>query len=105
MYLDDIVVFLKSRQDHIEPVTSVQRLRYKSGVTLKVKKRKLFAETIGYLGHVIWRGHLEIAEHSAVAVAKIEHPTVQTVLSSSFGLCYVFSRSVSKFARLAAFPM
>lgn len=48
VYLDNIVVFAKSSQNHIEQVRRVSRLLYGAGVTLKLKKCKFFAYTINY---------------------------------------------------------
>ena len=52
-YLDDIIVYSKDFQDHIEHIRKVlQRLR-KHGVKLKPKKCKLFQKEVSFLGRVV----------------------------------------------------
>lgn len=100
--LNDIFVFSKSPQDHTKQVWRVLRLACKAGVTPKLKKRKFFAETIDYLGHIIWPGRLELAEHITDDVAKLEHPSILTELCSFLSLCNIIRRFVPSLAHLAA---
>ena len=52
-YLDDIIVYSKSFQDHINHLRKVfQRLR-EHGVKLKPKKCKLFRREVNFLGRVV----------------------------------------------------
>lgn len=101
-YLEDIAVFSKSPQDHIEQMRSVLKLLYKAGGTLSLKKCRLFAENINYLRHVIWTGRFEPAEHTTNTVAKLKYTTTKMEPCSFLGLCNVFWRFVPKFARLVA---
>lgn len=74
VYLDEIVVYRKSHQDHNKQALGVLRLPYKAGVTLKLKKWNRFAETIDYLAQVALLGRPKLAEHDMGAVAKHEYP-------------------------------
>lgn len=100
--MDNIVVFSKSPADPIKQVWSVIGLLYEAGVKLKLKNCKFVADIIDYLSHVTRPSYLKIAEHRTDAVGKLEQPTTQTELRSFLGLCNVFKRFVSSFARLAA---
>ena len=52
-YLDDIIVYSKSFQDHINHLRKVfQRIR-EHGVKLKPKKCKLFRREVNFLGRVV----------------------------------------------------
>lgn len=55
-YLEDIVVLSRSPLDHIEHIRRVLRLLYKASASPNLKKCKLFAETVGHLGHVARHG-------------------------------------------------
>lgn len=74
----------------------------KTGVILKLRKCKLFTETIDYLGYVIPPRRPKIASHTTDAVRELQTPINLTKLRSFLGLRNVFRRFVSKFARLAA---
>lgn len=101
LFLDDIVVFLKPTQDHIDQVRRVLQLLYRASVTLKLKECKLYAEQIDYLGHVIRPGCLELSEHTTDAVVKLIGSTVQMKLCSFLGLCKVSRRFVPNFTHVA----
>lgn len=53
IYMDDIVLFLRSPAESIELVRLVLRLLYKAGNTLKMQECKLFVETIHNPSHAI----------------------------------------------------
>lgn len=75
VYFEDKVDFLKSPLDLIEEARRILRLLQKIEVTLNMQKCKLFAEKNDYLSHFILPGRFELAEHTTVTVAKMEHPT------------------------------
>ena len=52
-YLDDIIVFSKTFEDHVNNVRTVlQRVR-SNGVRFKAKKCELFKQEVKYLGQII----------------------------------------------------
>lgn len=75
VYLEDIVIISKSSWDHIEQAQRILQLPYNAGVTLKLKKCHFFAETINYFSQVIRPGHLELAEYTTDAIAKLKDHT------------------------------
>ena len=54
-YIDDIVVFSKSWEEHIPHLREVFTQLEKAGFTVKVKKSRFENDTAHYLGPVIWR--------------------------------------------------
>lgn len=71
VYAVNIVVFSKLAANYIEQVRRVLRLLYEAGVTPKLKKCRLFAENMDYIGRVIRLTRLELAEHTTDALAKL----------------------------------
>lgn len=102
VYPDDIVVFSKSRQDHIEQIRRVLKVPEKAGAAFTLKNCKLFSETVDHLDHVIQTGRPKLAYYTTDAVTKLEHCTSQTELCSFLGLCNLFRWFVPNFVRLAA---
>lgn len=103
VYFDDIAVFSKSPEEYIEHVRHVFTLLSDAAITLKLKKRCFFTDTIDYLGGLIIRPRqLEIAPNTTVAIRGLEPPTSLTELRLFLGMCKEFRRFVPNFARIAA---
>ena len=58
VYIDDVIIYSKSVEEHIRHVDEVLTALKKAGVTLKMKKCTFFSDTVEYLGHVIKSGRL-----------------------------------------------
>lgn len=76
---------------------------YKAGVNVRQKKSTLSAEPIDYLEHIIWQSHFELAEHTAEAMAKLEHPMTKLELSLIQGMRNFLGRFIASFVYLDAF--
>lgn len=70
IYLDNMVLFSKSKASYIEHVQRLILLLYEVGTTPKQMKCNFFAETIDYLSHVIRYSSFKLAECTTDAVAK-----------------------------------
>jgi hypothetical protein len=53
VYLDDIIVFSKTMDEHIRHLRIVFDLLTQENLTLKLSKRNFFKTKIKYLGHII----------------------------------------------------
>jgi Reverse transcriptase (RNA-dependent DNA polymerase) len=102
VYLDDVIVFSKSKADHLAHVAEAHTLLGQAGLSLKLKKCHVFAETVDYLGHVIRPGRLRVAEKNTVALTTAPPPRTQTELRSFLGLCNVYRKSVPKLSAILA---
>jgi transposase InsO family protein len=102
VYLDDIIVFSRTPEEHMKHLDAVLHRLYRAGLTLNLKKCHFFKDKVDYLGHVIRPGQLSVAEKNTEALKKAKHPTTQTELRSFLGLCNVYRRFVKGFAKIAA---
>jgi hypothetical protein len=101
-YLDDVIVFSKSKKDHLAHAAEALTLLGNADLSLKLKKCHLFAETVDYLGHVIRPGRFGVAEKNTTALKTAPLPRTQTELRSFLGLCNVYRRFVPKCTAIAA---
>ena len=53
MYLDDIIVFSKTPEEHIERLRSVFQKLAAAGLKLKPSKCEFFKSRVTYLGHIV----------------------------------------------------
>ena len=101
VYLDDVIIFSKSIEEHLKHVDEVLEILRQAGMALKLKKCHFFTNSVNYLGHVIRPGTLEVSEKNIVAIRAAVPPKNQTQLRSFLGLCNVYRRFVPGFARIA----
>ena len=102
VYIDDVIVFSQSFEEHLEHVRDIFKALSAAGVTLKPSKCHLFAQTVDYLGHKVSPGRLEVAIKNTEPLKKCLYPSTQSHLRSFLGLCNVYRRFVPNFARTAA---
>ncbi len=102
IYLDDVIIYSKTVEEHIDHVDEVLRCLADAGVTLKIKKCKFFTSTVEYLGHIIKPGRLEIDQANTKSLVEALPPTNKSELRSFLGLANVYRRFVDKFAMVAS---
>ena len=101
VYLDDVIIYSKSVEDHIRHVDEILECLAAAGVTLKMKKCKFFTTTVEYLGHIIKPGKLEVDQANTESLRKAQPPTNRSELRSFLGFCNVYRRFIKDFTRLA----
>ena len=98
VYIDDLIVFSKSVEQHMLDLSVVfQRLR-EAGLTLKPKKCELFAKSVKYLGHVVSAKGMAPDPDKVRAIRDMPVPTDKTEVLSFLGMAGYYRRFVPKFA-------
>lgn len=102
VYLDDVIIFSRTPEQHLERMSQVlQRLR-DAGLKLKPRKCHLLRRTVAFLGHVV------TPEGIAVDPAKVQEvanwPTPQRLrdVRAFVGLCAYYRKFVRGFSLIAA---
>lgn len=58
VYLDDVIIYSRTVEEHLTHVRTVLDLLKEAGVTLKLRKCEFFGRSVDYLGHTISPGRL-----------------------------------------------
>ena len=74
VYLDDIIIFSESIEEHEGRVKQVFDRLKKNGLQIKIKKCEFIKESIKFLGHKISYGKVEMSQHLVEAIADAELP-------------------------------
>ena len=99
VFLDDILIFSKTEQKHLEDLTNVlDKLRHAS-LSLKLEKCEFFKEQINYLGHQINSNGITCVQNDKLKYAA--KPTCIKELQSFLGLANFYRKFIPNFAQLA----
>ncbi|XP_056118703.1 uncharacterized protein LOC130096084 [Rhinichthys klamathensis goyatoka] len=102
LYLDDIIVFSSSVQQHLQRLRVVLGRLKAEGLKVKLEKCAFFQEEVSYLGHVISSHGVATDPKKIEAVAQWPHPTTVLELRTFLGFVSYYRRFVEGFAKLAA---
>ena len=102
-YLDDIIVFSKSFDEHVEHVRTVLQRLHAHGIKLKAKKCELFRKEVNYLGQIVSADgyKLDPAKTAAVTVLKDSKPRTVGDVRKLLGLVGYYRRYIQGFSKIA----
>ena len=102
-YLDDIIIFSDSFDEHIEHIRKVLRRLRERGLKLKLGKCGFFKQEVKFLGRVVGRDGYRMDDDSVKAVTALKDFTPTTIghVRHLLGLLGYHRRHVKNFARLA----
>jgi hypothetical protein len=102
VFLDDIVVYSATLDDHVRDVTRVLQRLQDAGLYAKKSKCELFQHEIEFLGHFVGRDGLRVMPDKVAAVQEWPIPRNASELRSFLGLAGYYRRFVKDFSKLAA---
>ena len=101
-YLDDVLVYSKTFDEHVELLRKVfERLR-EAGLKLQLKKCKFFQSSVRYLGHVISENGATIDPDKVTAISQFPRPNDASSLRRFNGMASYLRRFVPNFAAHSA---
>ena len=101
VYLDDIIVYSKTIEKHVEDIETVFKLLAENGLKLKVKKCYFFRNKIDYLGHVVSSEGVAPNEQKIQSILTYPEPRNTKELSSFLGLASYYRKFIRAFAEKA----
>ena len=102
-YLDDIIVYSKTFEEHVENLRTVLRRLRKHGIKLKPSKCHLFQREVRYLGRIVSQSGHRIDPESTKAVTSLKESRPRTVgdVRKLTGLLGYYRRYIKNFAKVA----
>ena len=98
VYLDDIIIFSRTFEEHLSRLESVLSRLRAGGLKLKVKKCAFCAPEVKYLGHIVSKDGLHPDESKVNAVQNFPVPQDLTQLRSFLGLIGYYRKFVQDFS-------
>ena len=102
VYIDDIVIFSKSYEEHLVHLDKVLEAIENTGITLSLKKCHLFYGSILLLGHKVSRLGLSTHEEKVNAIMKLECPRKLSQLQAFLGMVVYFIAFIPYYASICA---
>lgn len=101
IYLDDIIIFSKTFEEHLDKLKRVFKRLRDSGLTLNPRKCVLMEEELNILGHTVSKVGIRPDDSKLLAVKNFPRPTSVKHIQSFVGLCSYYRKYIKNFAIFA----
>ena len=101
IYLDDIIVFSKTPEEHIEKLRGVFKKLSAAGLRLKPSKCEFFKSRITYLGHTVSKDGIETEKKKVIAIQDWLIPKTVTEVHSFLGFTNYYCIFIPKYTQIA----
>ena len=101
VYLDDIVIYLSTQEEHIECLQAVLKCFWLHRLKLKSSKCETFKEKIEYLGHSVSSKGVWPSRDNLKAITKYPEPMTYTAIKGFIGLVGHYRWFIKDFAKIA----
>jgi Reverse transcriptase (RNA-dependent DNA polymerase) len=102
VYLDDIIVFARDFDAHVERLREVFERLQAANLKLHVKKCFLFQKRVAFLGHVLSEAGIEVQQKKVATIREWLALRQLTELRSFLGLCSYYRRFIGGSASICA---
>ena len=100
-YLDDIIIFSRSEEEHLDHIEQVFKRLEEAGLKLSLEKCSFFKKHIQYLGHLLSEEGIQPLPEKLESIAKMPRPKNQKEVKQFLGLIGYYRKFVPRFADIS----
>ena len=100
-YLDDIIIFSKTEEEHLQHLEEILERLQKAGLKLKLQKCSFFKKHIQYLGQLISDEGIQAVPEKLESIAKMPVPQNAKQVKQFLGLVGYYRKFVPHFSDIA----
>ena len=101
IYLDDIIIFSSSFEDHLDKLQAVFQRLHESNLKLKANKCEFFKREISYLGHIVSKDGIKTDNNKTEAVRTWPIPKSVKEVRQFLGFTGYYRRFIEGYAAIA----
>ena len=102
IYLDDIIIFSRTYEEHVDRLRKVFHRIHDTGLKRAPKKCKLFKEKVVYVGHTISCNGIEPDPAKTETIRNWPTPKMPQDVRRFLGLAWYYRKLVKHFSKIAA---
>ena len=102
VYLDDIIIYSRSRDAHVAHVKSILKRLRQYGLFCNPKKCEFFQTRVEFLGYVVSTEGVSMDPRKVDAIATWPQPTTFPELQTFLGFCNFYRRFIEAYSRVVA---
>ncbi len=102
VYLDDILIFSSSLQEHVQHVRQVLQRLLENGLFVKAEKCDFHAQSVPFLGYIVSVEGMRVDPEKIKAVVEWPSPDSRKALQRFLGFANFYRRFIRNFSQLAA---
>ena len=100
-YLDDIIMFSKTLQEHLSHICMVFKKLKSANLSMKKSKCSFFSKEIQYLGHILSATGIQPLPSKTHAIQNMKPPTTPKQVRAFLGLVGYYRKFIKGFAKIA----
>ena len=102
VYLDDILIFNRSKEEHIEHLNLVLKRLHEENIFINLNKCIFMQRELFYLGFLISEGNIKMDPEKVEAILSWPSPRTMTEVRSFHWLAFFYRRFIRHFSQLCA---
>ena len=102
VYLDDILIFSKTKEEHVHHVQAVLQRLLENSLFVKAEKCEFHSSSVSFLGYVIGKGNISMDSAKVSAVTAWRIPDSRKQLQHFLGFANFYRRFIRGYSTVAA---